>query len=168
MLDLRLFAMPYTYHRIFCGAPAGLEEEQDAFYDAVADCTEHEAMPRGILLVPVGPTEWMRNLAAFQNAVDRNIKACTYYLQILGDGWGPPKRNFEHSFEVAKQCAADPKLPMREVALFRKESASGDFPGSAAGDMRVAEFSDTDSFRNQLRALLSEWLAALPGKPEST
>lgn len=169
MLDLRLSsAMSYTFHRIFCGTPGDLEAERDAFYEVMAEFNEHEAMPKGILFVSLSIVPLVVNMTVFQGTIDENIRSCRHYVQVLADTWGPPQRSFKRSFDLARQCAADPAMPMREVALLCKEMPS-DHPVESGvlearkeaeqGRLRSLTFSDPGSFRQQLRGLLAAWLA---------
>jgi hypothetical protein len=161
--------MAYTFHRIFCGAPLDVEPEREAFYEVMAHCNESEAMPKGILLVSLSVTPTVASVAAFQNAIDENIRTCRYYVQVLGESWGPSGRNFEPSFELAAKCAADPAMPMREVALLWKAENGGrpvdasvlDARQRSAEWLRVSPYFGMDSFKEQLRALLTKWVAEI-------
>lgn len=168
--------MAYEFHRIFCGAPLEVEPEREAFYAAMTDVNENEAMKQGILLVSLSLVPNVASLAAFQGAIDENIRSCRHYIQILGDTWGPPMRSFEGSFELARRCAADPALPMREVALMWKASDQPlqgklkKLKEDPPGGVRIFEFEDTGSFQKQVRDLLIEWLRGLlaeKGNPEN-
>ena len=159
--------MSYSFHRIFCGTPGDLEPERDAFYDVMAEFNESEAMKHGILFVAVSIVPHLVNIPAFQSAIDENIRDCQYYVQVLGDTWGPPSRNFEGCFALARKCADDPALPMLGVVLMCKD-LHPDRPADAAviqsrkevsqGNVLCVSFSDIPSFRLQLRALLAAWL----------
>jgi hypothetical protein len=162
--------MAYTFHRIFCGAPLDVQAEHDAFYEVMGNCNEHEAMPKGVLLVAVSITPTVASLASFQNALDENIRACRHYVQVLGESWGPPGRNFEASFELAAKCAADPAMPMREVALLWKADTGGrpvdpavvQVRQRSADWLRVSPYFGIDSFKEQLHALLTRWVPEIP------
>ena len=162
--------MAYTFHRIFCGAPWGLEDEHQAFYDAVGEFNESEAMAHGILWNPISATPAVGNLAGYQQAFNDNIRTCRYYVQILESTWGVPPRSFEKCFQVARQCAANAQSPMREVAvLWRRLPDGGAVEGklqelrnTPPGDgLRVAEFADVASFKGELWRMLQDWLVSV-------
>jgi len=159
--------MAYSFHRVFCGTPGNLEPERDAFYDVMAEFNESEAMKQGILFVAVSIVPHLVNIPAFQGAIDDNIRDCRYYVQVLGETWGPPNRNFEGSFALARKCAADPALPMRDVVLMCKDVTADRQVEAAAlqsreeasrGGVHGVTFADIPSFRQQLRDLLAAWL----------
>ncbi len=141
--------MPYQMHRVFCATPTGLEPERDAFYEVVGVVNETTAMPQNLLLVAVSLPP-MPDKRPYQKAVDDNVRACRYYIQVLGDGWGPPGRNFECDYALARECAADPRMPMQEAVLLRKG------PGESAETFRTL-----DEFKQIVRALLMRWMETL-------
>ncbi len=158
--------MAYTFHRVFCATPGDLEEEREAFYAVMAEFNEAESMPHDLLFVAVSITPSMAQLPPYWKAIEENIQDSRYYIQVLGDTWGPPFRNFEPMYKTAKACLEKPELPMRDVAVMFKslrpdqcrepavEKLKGELP-------KPIEFSDIESFRRALRALLSNWLTTL-------
>lgn len=146
--------MPYEMHRIFCATPGDLEPERQAFHHVMGEFNQSQAMSRGILFVTVSVLPNMVHLPTFEAVLDENVRACSYYIQVLGESWGPPTRNFERYFELAKECSLDPGLPMREaVALVKSLPVTLHADGA-----RNIEYADIGSYKQQLRALLSEWL----------
>ena len=161
-------AVPYAMHRIFCAAAGDLEEEQTAFYNVVGDFNAAHAMPRNVLFVAVALPYQCLDKRPFQAALTENIRACRYYVQVLEDTWGPAEKNFERDFAVACQCAADPGLPMQEVAvLFKKpllphqvESSIVEFKRKleAENTETHSEFETIEEYTHQLHRLLAKWL----------
>ena len=160
--------MSYVMHRIFC-APAGdLEQERTAFYDVVGNFNQAHAMPRNILFVAVALPFHSFDKRPFQAAVSENIRACRYYVQVLEDTWGPPEKNFERDYALARKCVADPNLPMQQVAvLFKKPLVPHQVEPSVIDLQKHLETSHThphanfetvDEFRRHLDRLLAEWL----------
>ena len=152
-------------HRVFCATPAGLEAERQAFYDVMGEFNAAEAMPRGILMVAVSlpPTTDKRR---YEQVMEENVRACRYYLQVLEADWGPPERNFERDFSLARECVDDPAMPMREAAvLFKKTQAGTAEPPMACGSQRF-DFAGVEEFRGIVRALLGRWLETLAAPVE--
>jgi|SRR5580658_4721376 hypothetical protein len=152
--------MSYRMYRVFCATPGDseddLERERQAFHDVLGEVNEAEGMPLGILFVPVSVPPHITNKTSLQRLVDDNVRACTFFVQVLHHTWGPPTRNFEHDFQLANECCADPQLPMEGVSVFVKaiEPGAAEFKGPAS------EFKSIDEFKTSLRSQLSSWLAA--------
>jgi hypothetical protein len=158
--------MAYTFHRVFCATPGDLEEERQAFYTVMGEFNEAESMPHDILFVAVSIVPMMVHLTPYRKAIEENIDACRYYIQVLGDTWGPPERNFEPLYAAAKAALENPQLPMRETAVLLKSVPPGQRvePGVEKFKSDLSnpiEFSDIESFQRALRAVLSGWLKAL-------
>jgi hypothetical protein len=149
----------YQLHRVFCATSWELEAERRAFGEAIGEINQVEAMSRGILYTPVSLVR-MRDKRPYQYDVDENIRACRHYVLALSDGWGPPERNFQRDFQLARECSADPSLPMREVALLMRRPLEGS-PRDPSLPKPDAEFATAAEFLDVCRRLLSEWLAAL-------
>jgi hypothetical protein len=104
----------------------------------------------------------------YQAAVSENIRACRYYLQLLEDTWGPPEKNWERDHAIACKCAADPSLPMQEVAvLFKKPLLAHQVEPAvielkrkldADNSQPHAEFETLEEYKEQLHRLLAGWL----------
>ena len=160
--------MSYDMHRIFCAAAGDLEQERSAFYDAVGDFNAEHAMPRNVLFVAVALPAYCFDKRPFQAAVSENIRACRYYIQVLEDTWGPPEKNFERDYAVACKCAADPGLPMREVAVLFKKPLLPHQVEASVTDLRRqletgaaqphAAFETIEEYKQQLHRLLAKWL----------
>lgn len=155
--------MAYQMHRVFCATPAGLEAEHGAFYEVMGEFNAAQAMPRGILLVSVSVVPAVFDKRPFQPAIEENIRACRFYLQVVESTWGTPERNFEADFKLALACAADPSALMQDVVvLFKRlapesqlDPALAQFKASLAG---AAEYSDLQDYKQRLWAALASWL----------
>jgi hypothetical protein len=158
--------MAYQMHRVFCGTPGDLEEERQAFYEVMGELNQEEAMPRGILFVSVSMLPNAADKRAFQSAVSDNIRACRYYVMVLEDTWGPPENNYERDYALAQRCAADPELPMQDVAIIFKKPLLPQKVEPAIAALKsgngAPEFETLGEFRGQLRAVLSAWLRTVP------
>jgi hypothetical protein len=162
--------MAYTMHRIFCAAPAELEPERQAFLEAVSALNEAEAMPRNLQLVPVSIMPYVTNKLAFQSAMDANVRACRYFVQLLQDTWGPPERSFEAEYKMAAQLSEDPASLMKGMALFFKAADGLEVdPGirelkesaQSRNGSAAYEFASLEQYRQQLQSQLSAWLRAI-------
>jgi hypothetical protein len=152
--------MSYSMHRIYCASPGGLAVERRSFYDLIGEFNEAAAMQRGLLFVPVSLPDNTIDKRPAQREIDRNIRDCRYYVQLLDDTWGSPAMNFEHEYRLAVECAADEALPLQEVAvLCRKPAtpAAEEFQRSL-GNVEYSVFSSLPEYEQQLKDLLSRWL----------
>lgn len=153
--------MSFRMYRVFCATPGDseddLERERHAFHEILGEVNETEGMPLGILFVPVSIAPQMTNKATFQQLVDDNVRACTFFVQVLHRSWGPPTRNFEREYQLANEYLADQQLPMEGIAVFRKATESGvvEFEGP------TSEFKNIEEFKTSVRSQLSSWLVAL-------
>jgi hypothetical protein len=146
-------------YRVFCATPsdsqADLEDERNAFYDVVGELNETEGMPEGILFVPVSVLQHLTSLIAFQQAVDENVRACMFFVQLLQHTWGPPTRNFEHQYQLATQCCKGVSVFFKAPNGLHVEPSVADFRES---QNPIVEFQSLDDFRTALRSQLADWL----------
>jgi hypothetical protein len=149
----------YQMHRVFCATAWELEGERRAFYDLIGEFNEAEAMPQGILYVPVSLLN-MADKRPFTYVIQENIRDSRHYLLVPGEDWGPVERNFRRDYQYALQCAADPKLPMRDVAILLRRPLPGE-PAPDGFPPPDGEFDSIDEFKQLARRLFSRWLAAL-------
>jgi len=158
--------MPYQMHRIFCASPGDLEEERRAFYDLIGSLNEEDAMSRGLLLVPLSILPNAADKRLFQAAVSENIRSCSYYVQVLEDTWGGAEKNFERDYALALRCASDPDFPMQGVAVLFKKPLLPHRVEPEVADLKrrlqAPEFETPAEYRERLRGILSQWLAAIP------
>lgn len=164
--------MPYDMHRIFCATPFELEDERNACHAAISEFNTEEAMPRGVLFVTVSLVPAMADKRPYQAAVNDNIKACRYYVQILEENWGPPQRDMERDYALAAQVAAAPDSKMREAVLLFKKPL---LPHRVAADLvtlkgtaGAAEFADAAELKARLLGLLRKWLESVAPRAESS
>ena len=149
-------------HRIFCATAWELEGERLAFHDALGRINEAEAMPNGLLCVPVSLPN-IRDKRPYQYLLEENLRDSRYYILALTDGWGPPERNFQRDYQLALEHRANPALPMRDVALLVRHPAGQPSAFAAelagAGHPSVA-FADVGDFVQVVSRRLSQWLSA--------
>jgi len=72
-------------------------------------------------LVAVSLPAQLPDKRGYQSAIHQNIGDCRYYIQLIEDTWGPPQKNYEKEYAVAKRCEADPDQLMQEVVVFFKK-----------------------------------------------
>ncbi|SPE25731.1 hypothetical protein SBA3_1210003 [Candidatus Sulfopaludibacter sp. SbA3] len=152
----------YRMHRVFCASAWELEGERRAFYDAITQVNEANAMRAGVLFVPVSLMN-VRDKRPIQHALEENIQACSHYMLAVSGGWGPLERNFKRDYRLANECCADPALPMRSVSLLVRREPGEPSPFaqelSTAG-IAFAEFVTLEEFQGHVRQLLVASLAA--------
>jgi hypothetical protein len=149
----------FEMHRIFCATPWELEGERRCFHELVGNFNETRAMAEGILFVPVSLVN-TRDKRPLQYVIEENIRDCRAYLLVLLEDWGPPERNFRRDFGVALQAAADPALPMREVAVIAKEEPFAGPPAPGLPEPQT-RFHTMVEFDECVTNLLSGWFESL-------
>jgi hypothetical protein len=147
-------ASNFQFYRILCITPPDLEAERLAVQDAVAEFNERVAMPDRVLFALASLRPPFR-AAAQKHAIENNIEACEFVVQIYGEQL--PEPVFQEFAVYAFQCVADPSKATRDVAvLFRNyETAAPELrqfretlPAGAAGELR-----------EELSELLTRWYA---------
>ena len=136
-----------------------MEAERTCFYDVIGQFNEAHAIASGVLYVPVSLVN-VRDKRPLQYAVDENIRECRHFILLLSEDWGPIERNFENDYLLACECAADPALPISEVALLRKIERTGRTLADGIPEPDAA-FASMEEFRQCVNSLLSRWLANL-------
>ena len=158
--------MAYTMHRVFCSTPGDLEPERRIFSDAVGEFNETTAIAQGILFVPLSIVPHMGNLSVFQEAIAANLRASSFFLQVLHDTWGAPPRNFRPIYDLAQRLVTHADSGLRGgVAFFKTGGARRIEPEVSAlktsleveRDWPVFSFSNAGEFTRQLRAQLTAW-----------
>jgi tetratricopeptide (TPR) repeat protein len=156
-----------TAYRILIEVPDDLGEERQAFIDTVHAFNESDAVPRGVLFVPVG---WEAGIGRSRDSIDEDLSSVDYFVLILADQWPDGAREV---YELASKQAADPAsslcqiLPffkpvpprqlsdpgekLREVLTFREQLESGPH-------MRFETYGTLDHFSRRLRWHLGRWL----------
>jgi hypothetical protein len=127
---------------------------------------EQVSMPDGVLFAPASRRPPI-NATVQKAAIDSNIRACEFFIQIFGEKWPDPV--FAGFVEYAVECVADPSMATRNVCvLFRNSNAAApeirQFRErlAAAGRCELRDFSDLGDLSHQLRELLAAWYANLP------
>ncbi len=158
--------MPFDMHRIFCATPFELEDERNAFYQVMSEFNEAYAMPRGILLVSVSLVPQMADKRPYQAAVNDNIKASRYYIQLIEDSWGPPERNMERDYALAVKYCADPESNLKQSVLLCKKPLLPHRVEPEIVQLKSSgqhlEFDTIDEFKQLLRNLFEGWLESIP------
>ena len=153
----------YRMHRIFCATAWETEGERRAFYDLLGEFNETHGIPAGTLYVPVSLIN-INDKRPYQYTVEDNIRQCLYYILVPGDDWGPPERCFERDYRFARNCAADPALPMRESAILLRNQPDGSPPAFAAvldaAGHAYTRFTVMEDFQAAVSTLLHRWIAA--------
>lgn len=162
-------AANYLIHRVFCSTPGDLEELRRVFDHQTGAVNEAVGMPRRVLFAPVSCRP-ATGTGFFNAEIRENIRQCSFFIQVLGDSWGPPAAKLQHAFKLAVACREDPQLLMREVAIFLEEvpaeRCSADvteFRHSIQKypECNVYSFADSDGFRRLLDDQLRRWLGSL-------
>jgi hypothetical protein len=162
-------ATNYLIHRVFCSTPGDLEELRRVFDHQIGAVNEALGLPRQVLFAAVSCRP--ATGAGFFNAeIRENIRQCSFFIQVLGESWGPPAAKLQQAFALAVACREDPQLPMREVAVFFEEVPAErcsaevtEFRQSVEKypDCNVYPFPDSDGFRHLLDDQLQRWLGSL-------
>ena len=134
----------FKFYGILCCTPPDLEAERLVFESAVAQFVEQVSMPDGVLFAPASLRPPI-NAAVQKAAIDSNIRTCEFFIQIFGEQWPDPV--FEGFVDYALECAADPTMATRQVAvLFRSfptaPPGTTSFSGAPGGrtTVRTARF----------------------------
>jgi hypothetical protein len=150
-------------HRIFCATGWETEGERRAFYDLLGEFNETHGIPSGTLYVPVSLMS-IHDKRPYQYTVEENIRACRHYVLVLGDGWGPPERNFERDYQLALACAADAVLPMLDAVVLLRKEPDGRIPPFAttldAAGVAYIPYGGVEDFQKVLTGILLAWLRA--------
>ena len=149
----------FKMHRVFCATPWEMEAERARFYDVIGEFNEAHSVASGMLYVPVSLTN-IRDKRPMQYLVEENIRDSRHFILLLSENWGPAERNFENDYLLARECAADPALPMHEIALLRRIERSGRSLENGMPEPDAA-FSTIDEFKECIRNLLERWFANL-------
>lgn len=161
--------MAYRMYRVFCGSPGDVEPELQTFYKTVGDFNANYAMPLGVLFVSLALPGTTLDKRPYQAVIGENIRSCRYYVQLLEDTWGPVERSFERDHALAVQCAADPSMPMQEVAIFFKkpllphqvDPRVAEFKDKLREAGECAEFSSPAEFASLFEPVLHRWLVSV-------
>lgn len=154
----------FVMYRVFCSTPGDLEAEREIFTNLAGEVNEAVGLNDGVLLVPLSCTR-NSSLGPFLKAFEQNVQQCTYFVQVIDDGWGP-KSAFKGLFDLAAQCHADPRLPMRDVVIFVKAGGPDRKPRLSSwlrsverrGVFRVFRYDTPAAYAESLKSVLAQWL----------
>lgn len=149
----------FEIHDIFCSTPGDLGQELQSFHVVTGEVNEATGMAHKTLLAPLCLRSNNLILVAADPAKE-NIRYCSFFVQVLKDSWGPVGL-FRELYDVAQACLKDERSPMRGIAIFAKQPASAEIPSDAP----LYCFDTVESFEEQLRAVLTEWLHAALAQP---
>jgi hypothetical protein len=150
----------YRMLRVFCATSWELEAERGLFYEVVGQFNESQAMPSGVLYVPVSLTN-IRDKRPYQYVVEENLRDSRHYILAVSDGWGPPERNFEDDYRLAVEYSLNPALPMRGIEIVMRQRTGAPSPFAAelsAAGLNPRRFADAVEFRREIGQLLAGWL----------
>lgn len=151
--------MSFRMFRVFCATPSDsesdLEAERCAFHDVIGELNETEAIPEDILFIPVSVVPNITSLIVFQKAVDENVRACEFFIQVLNHTWGPEPRNFEHHYQLATECCQGISILFKVPNGRVIEPAVAQFRESLPAPV---DFHGIEDFKKHLRKQLSAWL----------
>ena len=111
----------------------------------------------------------MVNTQVYRSVIAENVRACKFFVQVLHDTWGPPARNFEWKYNLARELIASPEALLEDVAVFFKETDGLVEPKildlksrlRAQQDSSTYDFESDDQFKQQLQSQLSAWLQSI-------
>jgi tetratricopeptide (TPR) repeat protein len=145
--------MPTDMHsyRVFISSPAGLEAERKAVHDAIVAFNQEQAIPRGVLFVPVGWQLTPGGATRPQGLINEDVRECDYFVLLLKDRWrtkqgdpghlpGTPTSDAEEEFELAQDCLRDGAMPMRQIVVCFKAPAPADLASMTFQLKQVLEF----------------------------
>lgn len=165
--------------RVFIASPGGLEDERNRFRATVEE-VNREANERQITFIPVGWEYATSGLGRPQEKINAEVERCDYMILVLHDRWGTPPAaegsytsGTEEEYEVARRCASDAQMPMRNIAVLFKGVPAHQLsdPGEQlrkvlAFKKRLEQerslffktFDSTSEYERELRALLFGWM----------
>jgi hypothetical protein len=149
----------YPMHRVLCATPWEMEAERILFDEIVGQFNASAAILKGVLFVPVSLAN-IRDKRPLQYTVDENIRACRYYILVLGADWGPLERNFRPDYRLALACASDAALPMQDVVVLLKRQPPESPPADDLPEPRMT-FETPEEFAGCLNTLLTGWLESI-------
>lgn len=172
--------IPLTGYRVFIASPGGLQEERNAFREALVAFNEDHAVPKGAIFLPIGWENAPGGLGRPQDKINPLLMACDYCVVLFHNRWGMPPAadscygsGTEEEFYTAVECKRDEGKDMSAVVLLFKavdENQLGD-PGPQLAKVldfknKLEEertilfenFDDVRSFERKLVRHLGTWL----------
>lgn len=170
-----------TCLRVFLASPGGLADEREAFRNVVRQYSDEEAIPRGVLFLPVGWEDALSGVGRPQSLINEDVRTADYFILLLWDRWGtPPETNAmryasgsEEEYHVALACRDAAEEPMRQLVMMFKAVDPRQLSDPGPQLQRVIQFrreiesqkthlyctfDTTESFRSAIRRHLAAWL----------
>jgi tetratricopeptide (TPR) repeat protein len=168
-----------TAYRVFIASPGGLAAERQAFRDIIHSYNEMDAIPRGLLFIPVGWEATLPGMGRPQSLINEDLRDCDYFVLVLWDRWGSSSGSEKYTsatteeYSVAQQCREDPHHCLREIAAFFKavDARQMSDPGEQlrnvldfrrhleqGKELLFGTFDDVASFQRQIQRLLAKWV----------
>ncbi|HYE63396.1 MAG TPA: tetratricopeptide repeat protein [Phycisphaerales bacterium] len=145
--------MPTDMHsyRVFISSPGGLESERRVVHDTIVAFNQEQAIPRGVLFVPVGWQLTPGGAARPQGLINEDVRECDYFVLLLQDRWrtkpgdvghlpGTPSSDAEEEFELAQDCQRDAAMPMRQLLVCFKPPRPEDLASMSFQLKQVLDF----------------------------
>jgi len=167
-------------YRVFIASPGGLQDERKAFREAINDYNESDAVPRGVMFLPVGWENTLRGVGRPQSMINDDLRSCDYMVLLLWDTWGTPPdepgkgtytSGTQEEFEVACECYKDAKHPMQQIVHFFKGVDPRHLADPGKQLQQVLDhkkkierthfygtFDSINEFQERLRRQLAQWL----------
>lgn len=169
-----------TALRVFLATPGGLETERKLFRKSVHEFNNEFMIRKQFVLKDEGFERVASSAGRPQGRINEHVNPCDYLVVILWDRWGskPSSESLytsgtQEEFATAVQCLADPRAPMRNIAIFFKglESRQQSDPGPQL--QKVLEFKtqlekkqmifykifdSEEDLKRELRTLFHSWI----------
>jgi hypothetical protein len=95
----------------------------------------------------------------YEFAIDETVQGCRHFVLVMGSDWGPPERTFQRDYERACRYLSDPEKAMHDVVCLAPTTSHSKKPSDMPAPL--ATFSTIEEFKEQIRGLLSAWMAVL-------
>jgi hypothetical protein len=179
-------------YRVFLSWQEGLEDERDAFFQAVDLFNKKRAIPRGFLFIPVDWKTLPGGFGRAQTKINLTLNDCDYLVVTFGDRWGTPPNGddtgdytsgTEEEYEKAKEYLDDEKRPMQDILICFKEISERqlrdpeeqlvkvlEFKKKAKTEGLLKNFKSIEQFKELITDHLEAWMRSLeyPNQPPKT
>jgi tetratricopeptide (TPR) repeat protein len=156
-----------TAHKVLLELPDDLVDERRAFGAAVHSFNETDAVPRGVLFVPLG---WEPGVALARQEISEELQQIDYFVLVFGDRW---RAGAEEEFELAMECLRNGGHPMSRIVVFFKPVPPRQLsdPGEqlrrvlalkqrleAEREVTLEALDSVEAFQRRVRWHLARWL----------
>jgi hypothetical protein len=158
-------ASPFQIYRILGSTTPDMESEREIFESSLTKFGEAVTFPQQILFAGAsfpGGFDPNRHRAP----AEANVRMCDFCLYIFGEDWQGPA--FRDLIRLAINCAADPAMPMRKVAVLFRNSSGADAQVRQLretllqeGKCDIRDFQDQAELPQQLEAIYAIWYASV-------